>query len=205
MVLVLLGPPGSGKGTQSEFLVNRFGYRHISVGEALREASKRDREIKEHLDEGRLVPLSTVEKIFKNFIKSAGDKILLDGVPRNIEQAKMVERIFSQLNKKIDYAIYLDIGEEKIMDRILNRWICKMNGSEMIMSGKEEELLKDCKGTLEKRSDDNVQTFKKRLETYRVETEPLIDFYKSKNILLDIKSDRSKEEVLEDIVEKAGL
>ena len=126
---------------------------------------------------------------------STSENILFDGVPRNLEQVPMLDRIFVKLNKKVDLVIFLQISENEIENRILNRWICDEEGRETTLSGKENEIAEKCEGVVRKREDDNASTLSKRLDTYKKETFPLVDFYRKKGILKEVNASLSVEEV----------
>ena len=159
MNLVLLGPPGAGKGTQASLICEKYKLSHLSTGDLLREeiANKSDLGLraKKIIDEGKLVSNDIIINVIKSFInknkKSNG--YLLDGFPRNTEQARLLDQLMSELEDKISCVIQLDVEEKYLKDRILIR-------------GKEEG-----------RSDDNEETLLKRLDTYFNETMPLINYY----------------------------
>jgi adenylate kinase len=200
MDIILLGPPGSGKGTQASKILEKFNYIHISLGEVLRGEAKKDPELKKILDEGNFVSNDLIEKIFTRFLSNqSGKRFLLDGVPRSLSQAEMVDRVYKKFNRVIAAVIYLDVDNDALLKRIENRWICRVGDIEKIMSGSRESLISVCKGELVKRDDDNLNVFKNRLEIYTKETSPLIDFYKKQSMLVEINGKNSPEQVFEDI------
>lgn len=199
MNIILLGPPGAGKGTQSDLIMAKYGYEHCSVGDALREAAKTDDEIKQLLSKGEMVSIDIVEKVFEDFLAKSSNKILLDGVPRTLEQSKMVDRVFAKLEKKIDKVIFLNLSEDKIVSRILNRWFCVEGDKKRILSGSRDEVSKECSGILERRSDDTEDVVRNRIKNYRDITEPLVSIYKDRGLLVEVDASLSKEEVFAEI------
>ena len=165
MNLVLLGPPGAGKGTQANLICEKYNLSHLSTGELLRTEIANKSEIgvkaKQIIDEGKLVSNDIIINVIKSFFNNNKNLsgYLLDGFPRNTEQAKLLDKLMSELKDKISCVIQLDIDEKHLKDRILSR-------------GKEEG-----------RSDDNEETLIKRLETYFNETMPLIKYYDEAKLL----------------------
>ena len=165
MNLVLLGPPGAGKGTQANLICEKYNLSHLSTGDLLRMEIANKSEIgikaKQIIDEGKLVSneiiINVIESFFNNNKNLSG--YLLDGFPRNIEQAKLLDKLMSELKDKISCVIQLGVDEKHLKERILSR-------------GKEEG-----------RSDDNEETLIKRLETYFKETMPLIKYYDEAKLL----------------------
>ena len=190
MYIVLLGAPGSGKGTQSE-LLEQEGYYHFSMGDMLRREALTDSNIRQYLDSGTLVPADVIEACFAKVVPNLGDKVLFDGVPRNLDQAKMVDKILMKFGKKIDRVILLDLSFDKIVDRILNRWICEYNGERKILSGTREEAANACLGTLSRRSDDTIETVQRRIDVYQRETQPLVLHYKDILFKVDASQDKN--------------
>ena len=165
MNLVLLGPPGAGKGTQANLICEKYNLSHLSTGDLLRTEIANKSEIgvkaKQIIDEGKLVSNDIIINVIKSFFNNNKNLsgYLLDGFPRNTEQAKLLDKLMSELKDKISCVIQLDVDEKHLKDRILSR-------------GKEEG-----------RSDDNEETLLKRLETYFNETMPLIKYYDEAKLL----------------------
>ena len=206
MNIVLLGAPGSGKGTASSFLIQEKNYHHLSTGDALRAICKKDsplgHEICALLEKGQLVSDELVNQIVKETIASlpTGKSIIFDGYPRTVAQAEYLQTIIN-----IDKVILVDISDEKIIHRVTTRRICKQNGHPYSVSCKE--MMPKCDGVcdidgseLVQRKDDNEQTARERLAVYHSQIDPLIKFYKSLNILDEVDADVSvakfKEEIL---------
>ena len=182
MRIVLLGPPGSGKGTQAAMLVERLGLPHISTGALLRNAAKRGTELglqaKSITDKGDLVP----DHIMSDMIEERLNRVdvahgfILDGYPRNVAQAKSLDAMLERLNKPADEAILIDINPEQIIKRIAKR-------------AKEEG-----------RSDDTEETVRNRMRVYAEQTEPVADYYAQRGLLTRVLGDGRKEEILERIL-----
>lgn len=188
MNIVLLGGPGAGKGTQSEFLIRDFGMLHISTGDLLREAVANKTEAglkaKSFMDSGNLVPDDVIVGIMKEKFETSdiSNGLILDGFPRTVEQAKALDEMLAELNTQIDKAILIDTPNDVIIDRICSRRMCKDCGQIGSVAGLNEEeksayVCPNCGGDMYQRDDDNEATVKNRIEVYEQKTAPLIDFY----------------------------
>ena len=202
MKLILLGAPGAGKGTQAKFICDKLGIPHISTGDIFRKNIKEGTPIgitaKSYIDRGQLVPDSvTVEIVRLRLSDPDCEKgFLLDGFPRNPYQAEELKKIIA-----IDAVIDIEVPFERLLHRITGRRLCKVCGESFHVDFiGEEKVCKYCGGELIQRADDNEKTVSARLEVYRKETEPLIDFYKKEGILKSIDGDRPIEIVCEDIL-----
>lgn len=193
MRLILLGAPGAGKGTQAEYLSKRFSIPHISTGDILRENVKNETELgkkaKEYMDKGLLVPDEIVIEIVKDRLSKEDCKngFLLDGFPRTIAQAEALDKVLEELGQKIDKVLNIEVPDEKILERMSGRRICKNCGASfhVIYRPPQKEGVCDvCGGELYQREDDKEETVKKRLEVYHAQTQPLIDYYKAKGLLV---------------------
>jgi len=184
--VVLLGPPGSGKGTQSKFLVEKFGFIQISTGDLLRDQvqqkdSSMGKEISEIMNNGELVPDEIVIKLIIGKITIFKNKnIIFDGFPRNINQAKVLDESLEKISVSLDKAVFINVDYEILKERIISR----INES----------------GDDNKRSDDNVQTLVKRIDVYKKNTLPIVEYYKEKGILSEINGMLKIEEVSQQIL-----
>jgi len=204
MRVVLLGPPGSGKGTQAEKLGNRLNLFHISTGDIIREAvNKRTsvgEQIKDFLNRGELVPDSVVLKLLMGIIKK-NEEFILDGFPRNIQQAKQLDAVLGEENKELDLVINLKIDEGAILHRLNGRLTCSQCGKvyhiDNLPSGRRCEL---CGASLYRRKDDNIDIIKRRINVYKESIFPLIEYYRKKGILHYIQAEMSPEKVFRGIM-----
>ena len=178
MRIVLLGPPGAGKGTQAKKLAERLGLAHISTGDILRQNVKDGtalgKEAKDFMERGLLVPDELMSKmLLERFSQSDIKKgFILDGYPRNFAQAKTLEDIFKQKNIDIDMVVYLDSSDNVIIQRLAGRLVCSVCGANfhsINMPPKVKGICDKCGGTLFQRTDDKEETIKKRLEVYKNE------------------------------------
>ena len=188
MNIILFGPPGAGKGTQSQYLVNTHSYNQISTGDLLRDEIKKDTDlgnkILSKIDIGEFVEDEIVNSLIKKVIsnKKYNNKLIFDGYPRNISQAKKLDEIMLKNNQTISAIIYLDASRDIIEKRILGRVVCvKCNKTlNEYLDIKEIQNHKCGKEYFKKRKDDNSDTIMKRYDTFVTETNPLLDYYKKK-------------------------
>ena len=211
MNIILIAPPAGGKGTQSELLCSKYNIAHISTGDLLRaEVENGNTELKKIMDTGMLVSDEIIFDLIKKRI-SSDDTIngyLLDGFPRNIEQAKTYGEILKDLNKNIGYVIELNIDPELAAKRISGRRSCPKCGAtyNIYFDGMKpinENICNKCNSPLTKRDDDNEETYKTRYNTYLEKTKPLIDYYKELGVLYVVDANGTPEETfknIEDIV-----
>lgn len=206
MKLVLLGPPGAGKGTQAAAITGRFGIPQISTGDILRAAVAGRTELglraKEYMDKGLLAPDELVIGLMKERIQEDDCKggFILDGFPRSIPQAESLEKVTN-----IDHVVNIAVDEEALVLRLTSRRSCRNCGAVfniLFRPPKTEGLCDSCGGELYLRDDDNETTVRGRLETYRKSTEPLIDFYRKRGILLTVDGNRKIGEISEEILGK---
>ena len=207
--LIFLGPPACGKGTQTNNLAQYFGLPHVDTGSLLRSeiqsGSKNGLIAKSFIDKGMLVPVDLVGSIIKNRLSQDDCKngYILDGYPRSLEQAEMLEVINSEINKgeEVDFrAIYFDIDQSVLISRIVNRRSCSKCGEIYNLKFKPTKIdgkCDKCGGDLIQRKDDNEEIAKARFDTYFNETAPLIEYYKNKNVMRTINADGSIDEVWE--------
>ena len=206
--IILMGPPGAGKGTLAKKLVAKYGFAHISTGDMFREAMKEGTELgllaKSYIDHGDLVPDEVTIGIVKERLsKNDLDKgFLLDGFPRTLPQAEALEKISVEVNRPIDTVINLDCDEKELIRRISGRRVCKTCGSPFhieTMKPKVEGVCDNCGGVLMQRADDNEEALKVRLTHYVNSTKPLLDFYEDRKLLSSFNSLVDSNVLLDDI------
>jgi adenylate kinase len=208
MNLVLMGLPGAGKGTQAEKIVGKYGIPHISTGDMFRAAIKESTELglqaKSFMDQGNLVPDEVTIGIVRERLskEDCAEGFLLDGFPRTVAQAEELENILSDLNKKIDYVINIDVDQEFLMERLTGRRICKSCGSTyhlVFNPPAKDDVCDRCGGELYQRADDNAETVQNRLEVNQKQTKPLLDFYEGKGYLRNINGQQDIRRVFDDL------
>ena len=209
MKIIMLGPPGSGKGTYSKKLSPLLGVPHISTGDIFREHIKNRTEIgmkvKDNIDAGKLVADDIVMDVVKERLSREDAKkgFIFDGFPRTIVQAQEFDKLL-----KVDVVINLNVPEEIVIKRLSSRRQCRKCGAifnVLTLKPKTEGICDKCGSELYQRDDDKEDVIRSRLEVYRKQTQPLIDYYKGKGLILDIvnnKLDTPPEEVLEKIMEE---
>lgn len=211
MHLIIMGAPGSGKGTCAVGIKEHYGIPHISTGDIFRKAISEQTPIgviaKGYIDKGQLVPDSVTDRIVKERLseKDCQKGFLLDGYPRNLDQAKALSNILEELNIKLDAAINLEIKDEVVVERIVNRRICSNCGkgyNVITLKPKISGICDDCGGTLYQRKDDTVETIEERLNVYNMKTKPIVEYYKNLGLLININSNQSIENVDAEINEK---
>lgn len=211
MHLIIMGAPGSGKGTCAVGIKEHYGIPHISTGDIFRKAISEQTPVgviaKGYIDKGQLVPDSVTNRIVKERLseKDCQNGFLLDGYPRNLDQAKALSHILEELNITLDAAINLEIKDEVVVERIVNRRICANCGKGyniVTLQPKIAGICDDCGGTLYQRKDDTVETIEERLTVYNMQTKPIIAYYKNLGLLVNVNSNQSIEKVDAEIIEK---
>jgi len=209
MKIVLLGPPGSGKGTQAGVIAKKMGLAHVASGDLFRAAASRGDDLgqraKSYMDKGLLVPDEiTIEMILGRISEPDCEKgFMLDGFPRTLEQAKALDEALRNRKESIDYVIYIKVSSEELVRRLSGRFICRKCQSpyHMVSSPpKVEGVCDKCGDELYQRSDDSEETVKKRLDVYFSETAPLIDYYKRSGKLVEIDGEGSIDRINESIM-----
>ncbi len=200
---IFIGPPGSGKGTQTKMLSNEYNLPHIDTGSLLREAvsSKSEEGILagKCMEKGQLVPIEVVSKIIKNRLlkDDCSQGFILDGYPRSLEQAYALDEILSEIDKNSNekpQVFYFEVAQEKLVDRLVNRRSCSNCGeiyNLKTMKLEDETKCPKCGGTLIRRDDDTEETAIKRFQTYFEQTAPLIDLYKKRGLLTTLDASLS--------------
>ena len=196
--MVLLGPPGAGKGTQAKVLSQSLNIPHISTGDMLRGAVSKGtslgKEAKGYMLKGELVPDKLVIEIVKETLVAEETErgFILDGFPRTLEQAKMLDAISENIGKKPDIALYFKTSVETSVARLTGRRVCKKCGANFHIKNipsKKEGVCDYCGGELYQRKDDQEETVKRRWSVYNEETAPVIDYYRNNSILREVSGD----------------
>jgi len=210
MHLVLLGPPGAGKGTQAKRLAEKLGLPHISTGDILRQNVSLDtdlgRQAKGIMEKGLLVPDDLVAKMLDERFNNPDIKkgFILDGYPRTLPQAYSLDKILASKGLTVGLVVYLDSSEQVIIKRLTGRLVCSKCGANFHatnMPPKVKGLCDSCQGALYQRSDDNEITVRKRLEVYKQQVASLIEYYKKAGKLHSLNADLEAQVVLKQIVE----
>lgn len=213
MRTILMGPPGAGKGTQAETLVEKFKIPHISTGDMFRAAIKAGTPLglkaKEYMDAGGLVPDEVTIGIVEERLKQPDctHGFLLDGFPRTVAQADALGKIIQSLGLTLDGVINIEVDEEKLLQRLTGRRICRQCGATyhtVFNPPAREGICDKCGGELYQRSDDTLETAKNRLRVYNDQTEPLIQYYREQGLLKGIQGDQPIDKVMQDILAAMG-
>ena len=213
MKIIMLGAPGAGKGTQAKKIAEKYGIPHISTGDIFRANIKNGTELgqkaKGYMDQGLLVPDELVVDLVVDRVgqKDCGNGYVLDGFPRTIPQAEALDQALSALEQKVDYAINVEVPDENIVNRMSGRRACVDCGATyhiVYAPTKEENVCDNCHGNLILRDDDKPETVQKRLNVYHEQTQPLIDYYTEKKILVEVDGTVDIEDVFAAIVNILG-
>ena len=209
MKLILLGPPGCGKGTQAKLLIDTYRIPQISTGDILREAVRKGSplglEAKTYMDKGLLVPDSLVIKIIEERLGQSDCEhgFVLDGFPRTVAQAEALDTTLAQREVAIEHVLSIEVDEGALIKRLTGRRSCRRCGESfhiVFNSPKKDGVCDKCQGELYQRDDDKEETIRNRLQVYQSQTAPLINFYKRKGILRSIDGMGSIEEIATRIV-----
>ena len=194
MNIILIGPPGSGKGTQAKMIVDRYKVLHVSTGDILRENVRNGTplgvEAKKFMDAGKLVPDALLIDIIKDRLAKEDVKggWMLDGYPRTIPQAEALDKILPALGQKINVVLNIDVPDEELVKRVTGRRMCKCGATYHVSFNKPkvEGKCDACGGELYQRADDTEETVKQRLNAYHAQTQPLIDYYNKRGIVATV-------------------
>jgi adenylate kinase len=177
--IVLLGPPGSGKGTQAKRLAEKFGYLHLSTGDMLREEVKKGTELGKQaraiMEKGELVPDNLIVAMIKSRLESSGDGVILDGFPRTVAQAEALDKMLNESGQAIDRSLLVDVSDEEVTQRLLGR------------------------AKIEGRSDDTPEVISNRLDVYKRQTEPIVSYYSDRNLLTRVNGEQEIDKVFADL------
>ncbi len=209
MKIIMLGAPGAGKGTQAKMIADRYSIPHISTGDIFRANIKNGTELgkkaKEYMDQGLLVPDELVCDLVVDRVQQddCANGYVLDGFPRTIPQAESLDAALASLGTGVEYAINVDVPDENIVRRMSGRRACVTCGATYHIEHippKQEGICDRCGAALILRDDDKPETVTKRLDVYHTQTQPLIDYYTAKNVLVDVDGTKNMDEVFADIV-----
>lgn len=213
MKIIMLGAPGAGKGTQAKMIADKYKIPHVSTGDIFRmnikDGTELGMEAKKYMDQGLLVPDELTVRILLDRVakEDCKDGYVLDGFPRTIPQAKVLEDALNKLGDKIDYAIDVEVPDENIIRRMGGRRACLSCGATYHIEHvppKKEGVCDDCGQPLVLRDDDKPETVQNRLRVYQEQTQPLIEFYTEKNILKTVDGTQDMQDVFNAIVEILG-
>lgn len=211
MNLVLLGAPGSGKGTQAQLLAKRLGLFHFQTGELSRQLAKENKRIKDIVDSGKLIPQEEMTMYaldYLNKVKPDYKNILFEGFPRFVSQYEALEKFLQNKGNDIDSVITLDISKKEAVMRISSRRICKKCGEVYNLVTNpppKKNTCGKCSGELYQRDDDNEKSVEVRFKYYRDNTKSLIDYLDRKNKLIRINGERPIEDIFQDTLKKLGV
>jgi len=196
--VAFLGPPGAGKGTQARDLAQEWGVLHLATGDMLREAvtagTALGREAKGHMDQGALVPDDVIIRMMAERL-GAADAVrgfILDGFPRTIAQAEALARLLKDLGQTLDTVVYFDVTEPELLRRLTGRRVCRACGHTYHVTSSPPTragVCDACGGELYQREDDGEATVRNRLEVYRRQTEPLLDYYRQRSLLAPVSGE----------------
>ncbi len=213
MKIIMLGAPGAGKGTQAKRIADKYGIPHISTGDIFRANIKNGTELgtkaKTYMDQGLLVPDELVVDLVVDRVKQADCEkgYVLDGFPRTIPQAEALDSALLKIGEKMDYAVNVEVPDENIVNRMSGRRACVSCGATyhlVHIPTKVEGICDTCNSELILRDDDKPETVQKRLTVYHEQTQPLIDYYTKKDILVEVDGTKDMAEVFDAIVKILG-
>ncbi len=213
MNLILLGPPGAGKGTQGARIVEKYNIPHISTGDIFRknisEGTELGKKVKQFMDAGELVPDSLVVEIATDRLTADDCKngFMLDGFPRTVEQAVALDAFLRERGEKIDFVLDIDVPKEELLTRLVGRRVCKACGATYHITNmppKTEGICDKCGGELMQRADDTKETVENRIEVYNKQTKPLLDYYDNIGNIAHLDGTIGYEKLFEQITKILG-
>ncbi|MBI9014394.1 MAG: adenylate kinase [Clostridiales bacterium] len=214
MRLILLGPPGAGKGTQAANIVDKYQLPHISTGDIFRANIKQGTDLgkraKEFMDKGELVPDSLVVELVEDRLQQDDTKVgfMLDGFPRTLPQAEALDSVLTNMGSTLNYVVNIVVDPSVLVERAVGRRICRDCGATYHISfnpSKEDGICDKCSGELYQRSDDNEETVSNRISVYTNETAPLVEYYRSSGKLVTIDGLQDIDKVFADIQKALGV
>lgn len=201
--IVIMGPPGSGKDTQISELAKYIDFQLISSGDIVRELAEKDSKLQKVMNEGGLIDDATILTAVDTMLTAvkADEGIVLDGFPRNLHQAEVLNELLLHHERNLDVVIYIELDEAEIVKRLSSRFICSLCGRNI---PKGSEKCADCGGRPVRRHDDEPAVIIRRVQTFLENTLPLVNYYRNKGIILEINGKQSISAVARDIKEKLG-
>ncbi|NLC06488.1 MAG: adenylate kinase [Syntrophomonadaceae bacterium] len=213
MNLILMGPPGAGKGTQAALIVEKFNIPHISTGDMFRQAMQQGTELglkaKEYMHAGQLVPDNVTIGIVRERLSQPDCQpgFLLDGFPRTVVQAEALQELLKTLDKRLDAVINIEVSRASLLNRMGGRLVCRQCGATYhaeYRPPKQPDVCDKCGGEVYQRADDAGPTVEKRLSVYEEQTTPLIEYYEQQGLLKHISGEQEVELVFQDILKSLG-
>ncbi len=213
MIIVFLGPPGAGKGTQADILSERHGFLHFDTGSHLRAeiatGSELGVRIASFTNAGKLVPIEIIRDLILKFLReNISARIMFDGFPRNLEQAKVLDEALNESQQSLTSAVYLAIDEDSLIERIVNRRFCSKCGEIYNLVSKPPQAEGKCDydgAELYQRKDDTEEVFGTRLKVYLTETVPVLDYYKQQGLLHNVDGDSGIDAVTAAVEQVLGV
>jgi len=209
VIVVLLGAPGSGKGTQGIPLAQQLGLPHVASGDMFREHLSAGTElgllVKSYMSKGELVPDDITVRIIEDRLRrpESARGVILDGFPRTLPQARALDEALANQNKRVDAAPFVAVSTDELLRRLAGRWICRANGHSYhtVSSPPRQPGVCDIDGSeLYQREDDTIEVARKRLQVYFEQTEPVVDYYRRRGVLVEVNGEQSIEDVSRDLV-----
>lgn len=204
MIYVITGGPATGKGTRSKAIASKLSIPHVSTGDLLRELAKTDDGVREELSKGHLIKDEVITELLFNRLKEEDAKsgAVIDGYPRTLNQARLLDEMLEKLGKKLDVAIELTAPDELVFKRILERGVCSSCGAiyGIDFPPKIKGICDKCGGEVNVRTDDTKETLTKRIAIYKENSGPIIEYYKEKGVLKVVDSSNYSDNILEQII-----